>query len=483
MDRSPFVEGVRLGYVARLNVAGQRTYLSTDQLLLAVHENEVRIEPALLEGLQQGSSPRVLGNMPESGWALQTNYSERTSRSSLSRWTGSEWVAADGLLQNKYVMSISPWSDGRVLALLGTDYPSRLSFVQLAGARGAPLPQFTGQARKDLDCVLGIQATGMTALPSGDVFLAGTRCTVSADSSLAYRDAVVESWAPGQTRGKTRILPGLDKKDVEYADLYSIVASSSSDVFVAGRRAPKAPAGQETKQEAYLAHFDGQAWRAFSTPPIEQIQDLQRAPSGKLWALFEGQLWTTVGRVSEGVAWERVQMPRFTGEVGENSVSSFWVQDDEQVWATLASNDVSYLVRTKRGASPLSTPSDERVAQLSKAFDPTAASQCENPTLLLFTLSRQAPMDADMPSVRAALHGHTELEGKAQFIELPFLTRRYLGVRGELHTLLATQEILARANLPGVAPELRCLDTVPTRTLSMDFGSAKPDSRPKAAAR
>jgi hypothetical protein len=45
-----------------------------------------------------------------------------------------------------------------------------------------------------------------------------------------------------------------------------------------------------------------------------------------------------------------------------------------------------------------------------------------------------------MPSMRSALRGHTELEGKAQFFELPSLTRRYLGLRGEMDTLLATQE-------------------------------------------
>jgi len=80
-----------------------------------------------------------------------------------------------------------------------------------------------------------------------------------------------------------------------------------------------------------------------------------------------------------------------------------------------------------------------------------------------------------MPSVRAALRGHSELEGLAQFIELPFLTRRYLGARGDMSTLLSIQEILSNARIPGVAPELRCLNEAPTRTLTLDFGGMKPD--------
>jgi len=80
-----------------------------------------------------------------------------------------------------------------------------------------------------------------------------------------------------------------------------------------------------------------------------------------------------------------------------------------------------------------------------------------------------------MPSVRKALRGHVELEGKVQFVELPFLTRRYLGARGDMDSLLATQEILANARVPGVAPEMRCLSEPPTRTLTVDFGAPKPD--------
>jgi hypothetical protein len=151
------------------------------------------------------------------------------------------------------------------------------------------------------------------------------------------------------------------------------------------------------------------------------------------------------------------------------------VQDNEQVWATVGSDGFSFLIRTKRGAAPLSAPSDQQIAQLSNAFDPMAAYECESPTLMLLTLGRQAPKDADMPSVRAALRGHPELEGLAQFIELPFLTRRYLAARADMSTLLSIQEILSSARIPGVAPELRCLNEAPTRTLALDFGGIKPD--------
>jgi hypothetical protein len=476
-DPSPFVEGVRLGYAARLTVAGQRAFLSTEKLLLGVQDDGVRIEPALLEGLQQGRSqfPLVFGSMPESGWALHSSYSERTSRSSLSRWTGSEWVDANGSLQNKNLIGISSWSDGRTLALTGGDYGTPPGFVQLAGARGVAVPQLSRAAHNDLGCGHAIRPGSMAALPSGEVLLAGTRCAVSADGDVAYHGTIVESWAPGKARGKVSALPGLAEKDASWADIYSIVASSAHDVFVAGGRMPRGAAGQEAKEEAYVAHFDGKTWRALPAPPIDHIDELQRTPSGRLWALYVGELWTTNEPASESATWQRVVMPQLASEAGENAISSFWVQDDEQVWATLGSDAFSYLVRTKRGAAPLSAPADEQIAQLSNAFDPMAAYQCESPTLVLLALSRQAPKDADMPSVRGVLRGHTEFDGKVQFMELPFLTRRYLGARGDRDTLIAIQDLLSGAKIPGVSPELRCLEAAPTRTLSVDFVGLRPD--------
>jgi len=475
-DPSPFVEVVRLGYGARFDVAGQRTFLSTEKLLLGVYDDSVRIEPALLEGLQQGRSafPRVFGNMPESGWAVQTSYAERTSRSSLSRWTGSEWVSADHLLQDKNVIGISPWSSGRTLALVSSNYEKQLNFVQLGGARGT-LPQLPRTARNEYGCVHGLQPGAMSALPSGEVYLTGTRCSVSADEEVSNHGVIIHSWAPGQARPKTSVLPGLSEKDASAGEINSVVAASSSDVFVAGVRISNAAQGDEVKEQAYVAHFDGKDWRLFSAPPVERIDELQRAPNGKLWALSSGALWSTTGVASESAAWQHIDLPQATQDAGENSVSSFWVQDDEQVWATLGPDELSYLARTKPGKAPLSVPSNEQVAQLSSAFDPMAAYQCESPTLVLVALSRQAPKDADMPSVRKALRGHAELEGKVQFVELPFLTRRYLGARGDMDSLLATREILANASIPGVAPEMRCLSETPTRTLTVDFGGPKPD--------
>jgi hypothetical protein len=478
-DPSPFVETVRLGYAARLDIAGQRTFLSTEKLLLGVSDDGVRVEPALLEGLQQGRSvfPRVFGSMPDSGWAVQTSYAERTSRSSLSRWTGSEWLNADNLLQNKNVIGISAWGSGRTLALLTSEYEKQLNFVQLGGTRST-LPQLPRTARNEYGCVHGLQPGAMSALPSGEVYLTGTRCSVSADQEVTNHGVVVHIWAAGQARAKTSVLPGLSEKEASGGEINSIIATSNSDVFVAGILMPNVPEGGNVSEQAYVAHFDGKDWQKFSAPPIERIDELQRTPSGKLWALSSGDLWSTTGVASETAAWQRVDLPQAAKDAGESSVSSFWVQNDEQVWATLGPDELTYLARTKAGTTPLSVPSNEQIAQLSNAFDPMAAYQCESPTLVLVTLSRQAPKDADMPSVRKALRGHHELEGKLQFVEFPFLTRRYLGARGDMDSLIATQELLADASIPGVTPEMRCLSGAPTRTLAVDFG---PKSDPPPA--
>src|SRR6185369_4862449 len=478
-DPSPFVEVVPLGYAARLDVAGQRTFLSTEKLLLGVYDDSVRIEPALLEGLQQGRSvfPRVFGDMPESGWAVQTSYAERTSHSSLSRWTGTEWVNADNLLQDKNVIGISPWNNGRTLALVASNYEKQLNFVQLGGTRGT-VPQLPRTARNEYGCVHGLQPGALSTLASGEVFLTGTRCSVGGDGEVSNHGVIIHSWAPGQARPKTSVLPGLSEKEASEGEINSVVAASSGDVFVAGVRTSNSPEGDDLKEQAYVAHFDGKDWRQFSAPPIQRIDELQRAPSGKLWVLSNGDLWSTTGVASESAAWQRVQLPQAAKEAGESSVTSFWVQNDEQVWATLGPDELTYLARTKPGTTPLSVPSNEQIAQLSRALDPMAAYECESPTLVLVALSRQAPKDADMPSVRKALRGHAELEGKVQFIELPFLTRRYLGARGDMDSLLATQEILTNASIPGVAPEMRCLTSAPTRTLTIDLGGPKPDLPP-----
>jgi hypothetical protein len=43
-----------------LDIAGKRAFLTTELLLLAVHDDEMRIEPALLEGLQRGHTVSVV---------------------------------------------------------------------------------------------------------------------------------------------------------------------------------------------------------------------------------------------------------------------------------------------------------------------------------------------------------------------------------------------------------------------------------------
>ena len=236
-DPSPFVEVVRLGYGARLDVAGQRAFLSTEKLLLGVYQDSVRVEPALLEGLQQGRAvfPRVFGSMPESGWTVQTSYAERTSHSSLSRWTGTEWVSANNLLRDRNVLGISDWGKGRTLALVASNYEKLLDFVQLGGTRGT-LPQLPRTSRNEYGCVHGLQPGAMSALSSGEVYLTGTRCSVSADEEVTSHGVVIHSWAPGRARPKTSVLPGLSEKEASAGEINSIVAASSSDVFVAGVR-------------------------------------------------------------------------------------------------------------------------------------------------------------------------------------------------------------------------------------------------------
>src|SRR5580692_8264502 len=100
-DASPFVDGVRLGYATQLDVVGKSAVLSTEKLLLAIQDDRVAIDPALLIGLHPGVSrfPRVFGKLPDAAWAVEVSSAERTTRSSLARFTGSDWQNADTLLK------------------------------------------------------------------------------------------------------------------------------------------------------------------------------------------------------------------------------------------------------------------------------------------------------------------------------------------------------------------------------------------------
>ncbi len=474
-DPSPFVEGARLGYAAQLMVTGKTALLGTDKLLLAIRDDHVSIEPALLEGLhpERARFERVYGDLPNAAWAVKTVYEDRTSRSSLSRWTGSQWVAADNLVQGRNVLGISAWGDGRTLALTDNGYMNQVVFTQLGGPRTVPLPQLDRTARNAAGCVHGMQPMAMTATPSGEVFLVGLQCKAKSDEEIEFGDVAVERWGAGQTRGQISPLPQLAASDGVTAELDTVLAPSANDVFVAGSRSKQTVAGNDEESHAYLAHFDGQAWRAVSAPPKQRIDDLQRSPDGKLWALAGGELWASSGSVSDDIAWQHIAMPALASELGEHAVSTLWVRGNDDVWATLGAQGeqgLTYLVRTKHGAEPLSVPSDEQVANLNRAFDPMAVYDCAQPTLVLLTLARSAPLDADAPRVRAALRGHPEFESDAQLIEYLFLSRRYLGFRGELNTLNEISELISNAKIPGVTPELRCVSAEPVRTLAVDYG-------------
>ena len=485
-DKSPFVDGVRLGYVARLSPAGKSAVLSTEKLLLGIQDDRVTIEPSLLEGLHPGTTqfPRVIGSLPNAAWAVETSYMERTSRTTLSRWTGSEWVGAGPPLQGKNLVALSGWSNGRTLALVSDEYEKQLFFTQLAGPKGAPVPQLPYAKLSDYGCVHGIQPSAMSALPSGEVFLAGKLCKAGGDEGTQQKGYAVLRWGAGQAQGKTMILPKLSEKEAAEAQISSLVASAPDDVLVAGMRILDVPDGQDQQVEPYLARFDGQTWRTLSAPPIERIDELQRAPDGKLWAVGNGKLWVTRGPASETVAWQSVPVPLIASAGGETLITSFWVHDSDDVWATVGDEASSFLFRTKRGAQPLSAPSREAVAELTQSLDPRAAYACESQTLILLTLSRDAPKDLDFPSIRAALRGHDELAGKAQFVEIPILTRRYLAVRGDDDTLRQTEDILSEAGIPGIEPQRRCLANVePSRKLTMDLSGPKAGPRLKRGAK
>jgi len=476
IEASPFVESVRLGYVAKLTHSSNETLLSTEKLLLRIEGDRVKVDPVLLEGLHVDLSryPDVLGNLPRSAWLLTERRLGRMRTTSLLHFTGAEWVDADSTRNYQKIIAISPWSSGRALVLVADDHEQLVGFKQLGGPGGAALPRLEFTARNGYQCAHGIKPMVLRALPTDEVFLAGARCFTELDYNVTDRGLAVERWGSGQLNPKIDILPDLSPKEAASGELTSLVVVSGHEAFVAGSRTPlplplPVPAAPP---RAYIAHFDGRAWHAQSAPPVERIDDLQRSPNGQLWALSKGDLWVTTQASPEVVTWTLVPIPRAANDAGEHAVTSFWVRGDHDVCATLGSAGFSYLLRTKRGAEPLSAPSEKQVAELTQGVDRSAL--CDSVSFVLFALSRNAPKDADFPSVRAALRNHPEFEGKLQLVEVPFLTRRYLAVRnvpGQPDLLAPAIGVLLDSNIPGIHAELRCLAAPPTRVIPLDFGS------------
>ncbi len=166
-----------------------------------------------------------------------------------------KWAQQGRSANSESTVGFGSWSEGRTLALIRAGMAINTRFEVVAGKKGGPVPA-PAQAKRDeahFYCMTRLNGDAFTALPTGEVFMAGTLCEVDNDASA------VERWAPGKKDGVIDRLPGA-AADARL-DVNGLVARAGNDAYVIGH------VTKDKREVPYLAHFDGTRWTE-ETPPM-----------------------------------------------------------------------------------------------------------------------------------------------------------------------------------------------------------------------
>ena len=288
-------------------------------------------------------------------------------------------------------------------------------------------------------------ATSISALTTGEVFVLGTQCDNAA--------AAVEWWdadstehfaamppAPKGIMDLARVVAGT--WPVVSPQLGSIVARSAKDVHVGGSRTGY----------AYLADFDGQAWRVVEPPMRAAITSMDGLPGASLWATTaDGELW----RKREGGAWALVDIGKHRARrVRVGGLDDVWIIADD---AVLRSIPVTSVVTLPAG--------DPQQPQLDWTFEAATAS-CPSVFVALYTvpLADAAP-NREFPKTRELLRGHREL-ASSRFVVTN--TGTFGAMVDSLDAAKHLVEVF-RAGRPGTSPNILCETPVVGRELRFEW--------------
>jgi hypothetical protein len=362
------------------------------------------------------------------------------------RWQKGAWALLP-LHAKRAWLGASEWSGGRLL-LLGATQPATFVAVPGGGAKLpvlAPAPKTSPDADdegRDL-CArdkTALEPRAMLALPSGQVFAAGTRCDA--------RTPALEWWEPGAKQGRLVDLPGVENRGPE--------------VHLAGRRADDVWASV-----AYtLAHFDGKSWAPVELPFQTDVLSLGVTPAGELF----------VGSDSSGV-WTRA----LDGKWSELSFESGSPSKDTNVWSIVArSIDDVWVLRgdslyhsrpAKGGVTRVDPERFYRPPPDTLRPRELATVRCKSPFVLVYATTHFAPLEYDYPVLRSALD---KLESRAGLrLELRSTTtenRYFLGVSApNLERATQLVEHLKR-ELPAAQAKAYCYDAPVQALIDIDTG-------------
>ena len=466
---SPLQAITELPSDASLFALGARGFVSDGRHLLSIEGDDLVFDPAMMSGIEARSADnfwridQMGGTWPDGAFLTVMLPEERTGFSQHHRWLGTKWKQEGRSQNSESTVGFAPWSEGRTLAMFRSGSMVRTRFEVVAGRKGGPLPTPTAPAGSPVGvCLTRLNAEAFTALPSGEVFMAGSLCDMEGDASAS----AVERWAPGKSKGLLETLPGAAA--TASLDVDGLVARSPSEVFLIGHLMT----GKENRP--YFARFDGTRWIDEPPPMTGFPAGLWLGPDGVLWTASGETLWS---RAPGSARWAPMALPQDTKDgTWALHAQSVWPRGPGDVWVLAAGPKSGrlFLMHTRPATKPIKLPDPEEIAEevRTRSMPAPLTASCETPFVLIYTVGKSAPPDYDFPSTRAALKGHTEL-AEAALVEVKRVDKRYLGARVPSAALARKLADLIKQKVQGSTPQVTCYNPKVTRALDLDYATGE----------
>jgi hypothetical protein len=204
--------------------------------------------------------------------------------------------------QDRNVLTIPAWDDGPAIAAVSMGQDLRFTLVNSKPGVIVPAPgKPTAEQGEECPVRMTNPYVRIAGLPSGHLFAVGIECKTN--------KAIAERWEPKKVRGEVTTVEGIDP-DPD-AKAWALAAASPDEAY-AIFIAPK---------KAWLATWDGKAWKAQAAPFTES---LFLAGDGTVWGYGSAGLF----RHPKGGAWTKVDLPSGTP-------TSAWAKDENNVWVVM----------------------------------------------------------------------------------------------------------------------------------------------------
>jgi hypothetical protein len=462
---SPLQTITELPSDASLFALGARGFVSDGRHLLSIEGDDLVFDPAMMAGIEARSADtfwridRMGGTWPDGAFLTVMLPEERTGFSQHHRWLGTKWKQEGRSQNSESTVGFAPWSEGRTLAMFRSGSMVRARFEVVAGKKGGPMPTPTAPSSTPTSiCATRLNADAFTALPSGEVFMAGTLCDTEGDASVS----AAERWAPGKSKGVLETLPGAAATATLEVD--GLVARSPSEVFLIGHLL----VGKENRP--YFARFDGTRWIDEPPPMTGFPAGLWLGPNGVLWTASGETIWS---RAPGSTRWAPMALPQDTKDgMWALHAQSVWPRGPGDLWvlATGPKSGRLFLMHTRPATKPIKLPDPEEIAEevRTRSMPAPLTAGCETPFVLIYTVGKSAPPDYDFPATRAALKGHTEL-ADATLVEVKRVDKRYLGAKVASAAMAQKLVELIKQKVQGSTPQATCYNPKVTRALDLDY--------------